>query len=63
VLASTTEGANIGYQILAADEELAGTWSVYTEPVPLAADQRLIAIAHRIGYKPSSMIELVGSTL
>lgn len=63
VLASTTEGANIGYQILAADEELAGTWSVYTGPVPLAADQRLIAIAHRIGYKPSSMIELVGSTL
>jgi arylsulfatase A-like enzyme len=63
VLVSTTEGANIGYQILAADEELTGTWSVYTGPVPVAADQRLIAIAHRIGYKPSIMIELVGSNL
>lgn len=63
VLASTTEGANIGYQILAADEELSSTWSVYTGPVPLVADQRLIAIAHRIGYKPSTMIELEGSTL
>ena len=63
VLVSTTEGANIGYQILAADEELTGTWSVYTGPVPVAADQRLIAIAHRIGYKPSTMIELVGSNL
>lgn len=63
VLASTTEGANIGYQILAADAELSGAWSVYTGPIPLAADQRLIAIAHRIGYKPSTMIELVGSTL
>jgi arylsulfatase A-like enzyme len=63
VLASTTEGANIGYQILAVDGELSSTWSVYTGPVPLAADQRLIAIAHRIGYKPSTMIELEGSTL
>ncbi len=63
VLVSTTEGANIGYQILAADEELTGTWSVYTGPVPVAADQRLIAIAHRIGYKPSIVIELVGSNL
>ena len=63
MLVSTTEGANIGYQILAADEELTGTWSVYTGPVPVAADQRLIAIAHRIGYKPSTMIELVGSNL
>ena len=63
VLASTTEGANMGYQILAADEGLSSTWSVYTGPVPLAADQRLIAIAHRIGYKPSTMIELEGSSL
>jgi hypothetical protein len=39
-------------------EEFGSTWQVYTEPLELLPGMRLIAIAHRVGYQPSSMIEL-----
>lgn len=61
VLSSLTPGANIGYQMLGPAEEFGSTWQVYTEPLELLPGMRLIAIAHRIGYQPSSMIELVAS--
>ena len=61
VLSSLTPGANIGYQMLGPAEELGSTWQVYTEPLELLPGMRLIAIAHRIGYQPSSMIELDAS--
>ena len=61
VLSSLTPGANIGYQMLGPAEEFGSTWQVYTEPLELLPGMRLIAIAHRIGYKPSSMIELDAS--
>ncbi|HBW83685.1 MAG: sulfatase [Gammaproteobacteria bacterium] len=63
VLSSLTPGANIGYQILGPGESSFRTWQVYTEPLKLPAGMRLIAIAHRIGFKPSSMIELGYSAL
>ena len=62
VLSSLTPGANIGYQMLDPAEEFGSTWQVYTEPLELLPGMRLIAIAHRIGYQPSSMIELDAST-
>lgn len=61
VLSSLTPGANIGYQMLGPAEEFGSTWQVYTEPLELLPGMRLIAIAHRIGYQPSSMIELDAS--
>ena len=61
VLSSLTPGANIGYQILGAEENFGSSWQVYTEPLELSSGMRLIAIAHRIGYQPSSMIELDAS--
>ena len=61
VLSSLTPGANIGYQMLGPAEEFGSTWQVYTEPLELLPGVRLIAIAHRIGYQPSSMIELDAS--
>ncbi len=62
VLSSLTPGANIGYQMLGPEENFGSTWQVYTEPLELLHGMRLIAIAHRIGYQPSSMIELDAST-
>ena len=59
VLSSLTPGANIGYQMLG-PRRIGSTWQVYTEPLELLPG-RLIAIAHRIGYQPSSMIELDAS--
>ena len=61
VLSSLTPGANLGYQMLGPAEEFGSTWQVYTEPLELLPGMRLIAIAHRIGYQPSSMIELDAS--
>ena len=61
VLSSLTPGANIGYQMLGPAEEFGSTWQVYTEPLELLPGMRLIAIAHRVGYQPSSMIELDAS--
>ena len=58
VLSSLTPGANIGYQILGPGKPFDSTWKVYTDPLQLAPGMRLIAIAHRIGFRPSSMIEL-----
>ena len=48
--------------MLGPEENFGSTWQVYTEPLELLHGMRLIAIAHRIGYQPSSMIELDVST-
>ena len=57
-LTSATEGANIGYQVLGTGEELGDVWQVYTGPVELNTGERLVAVAHRIGYKPSEEIKV-----
>jgi arylsulfatase A-like enzyme len=59
-LASDTEGASLGYQILAADEEPSQSWQVYLQPVEIVPGQRLVAVAHRLGYKPSSTVTVAG---
>lgn len=48
-----TEGASIGYQILKKNEEIGKTWQVYTEPFDIDPEEKVIAVAHRIGYKHS----------
>jgi arylsulfatase A-like enzyme len=54
-LRSETEGASIGYQRLRGSEEPGDSWEVYTEPIPLEDGERLVAVAHRLGYKPSQL--------
>jgi len=51
-----TEGASIGYQLLADGEEPAQSWEVYTGPVEVVENRVLHVIAHRIGYKPSDVV-------
>ncbi|MCG8414032.1 MAG: sulfatase [Pseudomonadales bacterium] len=58
-LMSDTEGAQIGYQLLEPNEQFSSRWQVYTEPVAIPSNLRLVAIAHRIGYRPSSTVEVV----
>ncbi|HMB91831.1 MAG TPA: sulfatase [Rhodothermales bacterium] len=57
-LSSTTEGASIGYQILNGDAVPGPRWEVYTAPLPLEPDVRIVALAHRIGYCPSDPVFL-----
>lgn len=53
-----TEGASIGYQLLANGEELKGQWKVYTEPFEPAEGLSLMYVAHRIGYTSSDTLSL-----
>jgi N-sulfoglucosamine sulfohydrolase len=55
-LHSETEGASVGYQLLSEGDEVGTTWKIYLNPVSVKADQRLLAIAHRIGFIPSPTI-------
>jgi hypothetical protein len=57
-LASPTQGASIGYQIVSPGAEPGDTWQVYTDPVSLPENQELIAIADRIGYVPSGSVRV-----
>ena len=54
-LTSATEGASIGYQWVQPSNPPGDHWQVYTRPVPRSDDRQLVAVAHRIGYKPSAI--------
>ena len=56
VLRSETDGASIGYQMLALDALPGPTWQVYVAPVTVGPGQRLVAVAHRLGYTPSEAV-------
>lgn len=58
---SRTEGASIGYQLLAMNEEPGDSWQLYNEesgPVSIPPDQRLVVIAHRLGFMPSEIVSV-----
>ena len=55
-LKSATQGASIAYQWITAGDSTGTSWQVYTAPMPARADESLVAIAHRIGFKPSEEI-------
>ena len=57
-LFSETIGASIGYKIVkdGIDPE-DKVWMIYSEPVILNSGEKLVAIAHRIGYLPSGILK------
>lgn len=56
-ISSATTGASIGYQVLDEGEESGERWEVYMGPIEVAEGKKLIAVAHRIGYKRSEIVE------
>jgi len=57
-LFSNTKGASIGYKILKDDVNPDNlSWMIYSEPVTLNANEKLLTIAHRIGYLPSKILK------
>ena len=52
-----TEGASLGYKIIDQDGAVPKEWSVYQEPFTLPEASKLLVQAHRIGFKPSEIIE------
>jgi len=55
-ISCTTEGASIGYQLLSENESPGESWQVYTGAIEPGEGQKVLSIAHRIGFKPSSVI-------
>jgi len=53
-LSSATTGASIGYRINHAE-----TWEVYFQPVLIGPSDTLSALAHRIGFTPSEIVEWI----
>lgn len=57
-LLSNTQGASIGYKVV---KDSVGhkniPWMIYDQPFRLKSDQKLLTIAHRIGYKPSKITQ------
>ena len=51
-----TDGASIGYQLLSEGQSEGDVWKVYTEAIEVAAGERVVSVAHRIGYKPSQNV-------
>ncbi|MEM1096070.1 MAG: sulfatase [Bacteroidota bacterium] len=62
VLTTPTEGASIGYQLVTPGAEpTQHHWQVYTEAVVVPEGMELVAVAHRIGFKPSEQVRLARS--
>jgi arylsulfatase A-like enzyme len=51
-----TEGASIGYRIIS-NGDISAAWKVYTGSFPIREDDKLLVLAHRIGYIPSDTIQ------
>jgi len=51
-LACDTEGASIGYRLVMG-VDTSDTWDVYIKPISLNEGERVVAVAHRLGYYPS----------
>jgi arylsulfatase A-like enzyme len=54
-LSCETEGASIGYKILASTDT-SKSWQVYRKPFTLPPGNKVEVLAHRIGYLPSNLI-------
>jgi len=57
-IAVSTEGASIGYKRLFSNGTEDVSWSIYEDPISLGRGEQLKVQAHRIGYHPSSVVEL-----
>lgn len=58
-ISTETKGASIAYKIMGNDERPLDTWSIYTKPLPLLSSKKksqIMVQAHRIGFKPSEII-------
>ena len=53
----STDGASLGYKIMDKDGVLSESWRLYQEPVILPEGSKLFVQAHRIGFKPSEIVE------
>ena len=52
-----TKGASLGYKIIDPDGVKPKVWSIYQKPFIVPQGSTIVAQAHRIGFKPSEVID------
>ena len=53
-----TKGASIGFKVVKKWGKAPKSWEVYQSEIELPQDAKLLVQTHRIGFKPSSVIEI-----
>lgn len=56
-ISCSTKGASLGYKMITKDGLKPAAWSVYQKPLILSTTATLLVQAHRIGFKPSPLIQ------
>lgn len=56
IISCQMNNASIGYQILDESGILKDSWQVYKEPIQIGTTEKVIAIADRLGWKPSEIV-------
>lgn len=57
-ISSTTDGASLAYKVIDNYGTEPKEWTVYQNPIAISNGNKLLAQAHRIGFKPSKAIEI-----
>ena len=52
-----TEGASIGFKVVKSGEKAPKSWDVYQNPIELLKGEKILAKAHRIGFKSSQTVQ------
>jgi N-sulfoglucosamine sulfohydrolase len=53
-----TKGASIGFKVVKNGEKAPKSWEVYKSAINIPKGVKLLVQAHRIGFRPSSVIEI-----
>jgi arylsulfatase A-like enzyme len=56
-LSCETKGASIGFKLIKKDDKLPKSWEVYQNPIELLKGEKILAKAHRIGFKSSQTVQ------
>ncbi|MBV6642488.1 MAG: sulfatase [Cyclobacteriaceae bacterium] len=51
-----TKGASIGYQVVSESGQQPESWQVYSKPITIPQQGKVLIQAHRIGYQPSKTL-------
>ncbi|NER17812.1 sulfatase-like hydrolase/transferase [Spongiivirga citrea] len=63
IISCTTNGASIGYKIKTKEGKFPDSWSIYQQPFAVEEDTEIVVQAHRIGFKPSDVVEMTTSEI
>ncbi|GAB3654639.1 hypothetical protein GCM10028791_25500 [Echinicola sediminis] len=58
-MSNNTEGASIAYKVMDKKGRKSKVWSLYQGPIKVPNGSKIMVKAHRIGFKPSELVEVL----